>query len=42
LGVGERTGRRWAKEGVDGTAVKLLRLMLKGEISAEQIERARD
>jgi hypothetical protein len=37
LGVGERTGRRWAK-------VKLLRLMLKGEkgeISAEQIERAR-
>ena len=36
------TGRRWAEEGVDGTAVILLRLMLDGVISAEQIERARD
>jgi hypothetical protein len=42
LGVGERTGRRRAKEGVDGTAVKLLRLVLKGELTVEQIERARD
>ena len=36
------TGRCWATEGVDGTAVILLRLMLDGVISAEQIERARD
>ena len=36
------TGRRRSEEGVDGTAVILLRLMLDGVISAEQIERARD
>jgi hypothetical protein len=40
LGVGERTGRHWAKEGVDGTAVKPLRLVLKGELTLEQVERA--
>jgi len=36
----ERTRRRWAKEGVDVTAVKLLRLVLKGELTLEQVERA--
>jgi hypothetical protein len=35
------TGRRW-RGSVDGIAVILLRLMLDGVISAEQIERARD
>jgi hypothetical protein len=28
-----------AKEGVDGTAMKLLRLVLKGELTLEQVER---
>lgn len=39
LGVADRTSRRWAEEGVDGTAAILLRLMLAGKITAADIER---
>jgi hypothetical protein len=41
FGVGERTGRRWAEVGVEGTAEVLLRLMLAGKIAARDIERLR-
>lgn len=41
FGIGERTGRRWAEIGVEGTAEVLLRLMLAGKVTAKDIERAR-
>lgn len=41
FGVNEVTGRRWAKNGVTGTAVILLRLLLAGKITAKDIEKAR-
>lgn len=41
LGVDERTSRKWAENGVSGTATILLRLMLAGKVSAAEIEAAR-
>jgi len=41
LGIGERTARRWAQEGVEGTAVILLRLAVAGKITVKDIEAAR-
>jgi len=41
FGIGERTGRRWAESGVEGTAELLLKLMLSGKITARDIERAK-
>lgn len=41
FGVNEVTGRRWAKDGVSGTAVILLRLLLAGKITQKDIEKAR-
>lgn len=41
FGVGERTSRRWAEEGVTGTAEIVLKLMLKGKISANDVRSAR-
>jgi hypothetical protein len=40
FGVNDTTVRRWARHGVEGTAVILLRLMVAGKITAEDIERA--
>lgn len=36
--IGQRTSRRWAEKGVEGTAVILLRLLLAKKISREDIE----
>jgi len=36
--VGERTSRRWAETGIEGTAEILLRLMLAGKVSATDIQ----
>jgi hypothetical protein len=41
LGVGDRTSRRWARQGVNGTAVILLRLLLAGRITPNDINYAR-
>lgn len=40
LGVNDVTSRRWAKNGVTGTAVILLRLLLAGKITVKDIETA--
>jgi hypothetical protein len=37
LGVGDRTSRRWARHGVHGAAVILLRLLLAGRITPSDI-----
>jgi hypothetical protein len=37
--IGERTSRRWADEGVTGTAEILIGLMLAGKVTAKDIER---
>lgn len=41
LGVNDVTSRRWAKSGVDGTVVILLRLLLAGKITIDDVETAR-
>jgi hypothetical protein len=41
LGVNEATSRRWATHGVTGTAAILLRLMVAGKVSLEDVEAAR-
>lgn len=41
FGVGERTSRRWAEEGVTGPAELLLRLMLAGKVTEAAIRAAR-
>lgn len=38
LGVNDVTSRRWARHGVTGTAATLLRLLLAGKITIEDIE----
>lgn len=38
FGVGERTSRRWAEEGVTGPAELLLRLMLAGKVTEAAIK----
>jgi hypothetical protein len=40
--VDERTGRRWAEQGLSGPAAILMRLLVEREITVAQIERARD
>jgi hypothetical protein len=42
LGVNEVTSRRWAKSGVSGTVAILLRLLIAGKITLEDIEKAHD
>lgn len=39
FGVNDVTSRRWAKSGVSGTVVILLRLMLAGRITVEDVEK---
>lgn len=39
LQIGERTARRWAREGVEGTAVIVLRLLDTGKITAADVEK---
>lgn len=41
FGVNDVTSRRWAKDGVDGTVVILLRLMLAKKITAADINAVR-
>lgn len=41
FGVGERTSRRWAEEGVTGPAELLLRLMLAGKVTEAAIKAVR-
>lgn len=38
--VNEATSRRWAAGGVDGTVVVLLRLMMAGKITNDDVEAA--
>jgi len=38
LQIGERTARRWAVEGVEGTAVIVLRLLDAGKITVKDVE----
>ena len=38
FGVNEATSRRWAASGVEGTVVILIRLMLAGKVTADDIE----
>lgn len=38
FGIGERTSRRWAEIGVEGTAEVLLRLMVAGKVSVEDVK----
>jgi hypothetical protein len=38
LQIGERTARRWAQEGVEGTAVIVLRLLAAKKITQEDVE----
>jgi DNA-binding transcriptional regulator YiaG len=38
LGVSEKTSRNWAREGVGGTAVILLKRLVAGKIAVEDIE----
>lgn len=40
LGVQDRTSRRWARQGVRGAAVILLRLLLAGRITPKDINYA--
>lgn len=37
--VSEKTARNWAREGVQGTVVILLRLMLAGRVTVAEIEK---
>jgi hypothetical protein len=37
--IGERTSRRWAEEGVTGTAETLIKLMLAGLVTVKDIEK---
>ena len=39
LQIGERTARRWAQEGVEGTAVIVLRLLDTGKITTADVEK---
>lgn len=41
FGVNDVTSRRWAKDGVTGTAVILIKLLLAGKITIADIEAAR-
>jgi hypothetical protein len=41
FGVNDVTSRRWAKDGVSGTVAILLRLMVAGKVSIEDVEKAR-
>jgi hypothetical protein len=41
FGVNDATSRRWARFGVNGTAVLLLRLLLAGKVTIEDVEAAR-
>lgn len=41
FGVNDVTSRRWAKDGATGVVAILLRLMLAGKITAEDVEAAR-
>ena len=41
LGIGDRTSRRWARYGLSGPAVILLRLLLTRRISQNDIHYAR-
>lgn len=40
--VSEKTARNWAREGVNGTVVILLKLLVAGKITQKDIEAARD
>lgn len=42
LGVNDTTVRRWARHGVEGTAVILLRLLLAKKISIADVEKAQN
>lgn len=42
LQIGERTARRWAVEGVEGTAVIVLRLLDAGKVTIKDVESAHD
>ena len=42
FGVNDVTSRRWAKDGVRGTASVLLRLLVKGKITVADVEAAHD
>ena len=42
LRINEVTSRRWAKDGVTGTAAVLLRLLVKGKITIADVEAAHD
>lgn len=41
FGVNAVTSRRWAKDGVTGTAAILLRLLVRGKITVADVEAAR-
>lgn len=41
FGIGERTSRRWAKHGVPAKAAALLRLLLAGRITVEDVRRVK-
>lgn len=41
FGIGERTSRRWAKYGVPAKPAVLLRLLLAGRITAEDVRKVR-
>ena len=38
--VSEKTARNWARKGVNGTVVVLLRLLLAGKITIKDVEKA--
>jgi len=42
LQIGERTARRWATEGVEGTAVIILKLLASGKITTADVEACHD
>jgi DNA-binding transcriptional regulator YiaG len=41
LNVGDRTARRWAENGVSGPAEILIRLLVAGKITVEDVNAAR-
>ncbi len=41
FGVNDKTSRNWARNGVQGTVEILLRLMLAGKVTAEDVRKAR-
>lgn len=41
FGVNEATSRRWAASGVHGTVVIMLRLLMAGKITVEDIQSAK-